>query len=84
MQWVYGRNFLHKQNTAVQQFWTMRRSGFRWMAWWYGAIAVGFALLALDHMVSHDKPWLIGVRLVIAAGFGFLSWMEFHAKNRKP
>jgi hypothetical protein len=53
------------------------------MAWWYCAIAIGFALLAVDHIISRDKAWQIGVRLVIAAGFGFLSWMEFHAKNRK-
>lgn len=54
----------------------------RWMAWWYVAIALGFGLLTIDHMVTRDKPWLIAVRAVIAAGFGFLGYMEFHAKNR--
>ena len=54
------------------------------MAWWYCAIAVGFALLAVDHIVTGDRLWLIAVRLIIAAGFGFLGWMEFHAKSRKP
>ncbi|MBV9158165.1 MAG: hypothetical protein JO097_18010 [Acidobacteriaceae bacterium] len=60
------------------------RSKFRWMAWWYSAIAIGFALLAIDHLVTGDKAWLIGVRLVIAAGFGFLALMEFRARDRKP
>lgn len=53
------------------------------MAWWYVAIAVGFGLLTIDHIVTRDKPWLIAVRAVIAAGFGFLGYMEFHAKDRK-
>ena len=53
------------------------------MAWWYVAIAIGFALLAIDHILLGDKPWLIGVRVVIAAGFGLLAYMEFHAKDRK-
>jgi len=61
----------------------MRQSGFQWMAWWYCAIAIGFALLAIEHMVTGDKAWLIGVRFVIAAGFGFLGWMEFHGKRSK-
>jgi hypothetical protein len=55
----------------------------RWMAWWYTAIAIGFALLAIDHIVTRDKPWLIAVRAVIAAGFGFLAYMEFRSKVRK-
>ncbi|MBV8811824.1 MAG: hypothetical protein JO033_24400 [Acidobacteriaceae bacterium] len=62
----------------------MRRNGVRWMGWWYCAIAIGFALLAIEHMLTGDKPWLIGVRFVIAAGFGFLGWMEFHARHPKP
>ena len=53
------------------------------MAWWYCAIAIGFALLALDHMVTGDKALLIVIRLVVAAGFAFLAWMEFRAKDRK-
>ncbi len=61
----------------------MRARGFRWMAWWYLAIAIGFALLAVDHLITRDRPWLIGIRIVIALGFGFLAYMEFHTKNRK-
>jgi len=53
------------------------------MAWWYSAIAIGFALLAIDHIMTRDKAWLIGVRVAIAAGFGLLAYMEFRAKDRK-
>jgi hypothetical protein len=60
----------------------MRRR-FQWMAWWYAAIAVGFALLAIEHLVTGDKPWLIGVRIIIALGFAFLALMEFKARKRK-
>ena len=41
-----------------------------------------FALLGIEHMVIGDKPWLIGVRFVIAAGFGFLGWMELQLDIR--
>lgn len=51
------------------------------MAWWYSAIALGFALLAIDHAITGDKPWLIGVRVVIALGFGTLAFMEFRTKG---
>ncbi len=50
------------------------------MGWWYLAIAVGFAILAIDHILTKDAPWLIAVRVVIASGFGFLAWMELRKK----
>ena len=53
------------------------------MGWWYLAIAIGFAALAIDHIVVGDKPWLIGVRFIIAAGFGFLSWTELAGKRKE-
>jgi hypothetical protein len=53
-----------------------------WLAWWYLAIAVGFVLLAIDHLLIRDKAWLIGIRLILAAGFGLLARMEF-TKRRK-
>lgn len=59
------------------------RSSFRWMAWWYAAIAIGFGLLALQHLVTGDKLWLVGVRLVIALGFALLAAMEFRANKLK-
>ena len=46
------------------------------MGWWYAAIAAGFVLLALYHVLVKDVKWLTGVRLVIASGFGLLAWME--------
>ena len=54
-----------------------RRS--RWVEWWYGSIAVGFLLLALKRAILGERASLVGVRLVIAVGFGFLSWLEFRA-----
>lgn len=56
----------------------------RWIAWWYVAIAAGFLLLAIDHMLTGDRAWLVAVRLVIAAGFGLLAYMEFRGVRRKP
>ena len=60
----------------------MSRKRAPWLAWWYLAIAVGFVLLAINHLIIRDKAWLIGIRLVLAAGFGLLSFMEF-AKKKK-
>lgn len=53
-----------------------------WLAWWYLTIAVGFGLLALDHVITRDKALPITVRLIIALGFGLLSYMEFKAIKR--
>ncbi len=53
------------------------------MAWWYSAIAIGFVLLAIDHLITRDNGWLIAVRAAIAAGFGLLAYMEFRSSARK-
>jgi len=60
----------------------VRHNGIRWLAWWYLAIAVGFVLLAIDHMIIWDKAWLIGIQLILAAGFGLLARMEFVKRRR--
>ena len=60
----------------------MIRKRIRWLAWWYLTIAVGFGLLAIDHLILRDKAWLISVRLILAAGFGLLSRMEFTKKRK--
>lgn len=57
----------------------MRRSSSRWFAWWYLAISLGFILLAIRYAIAGEKTWLIALRLVIAAGFGVLSFLEFRA-----
>jgi hypothetical protein len=44
-----------------------------WVARWYCTIAVGFALLAINRVILGEKPWLIGLRFVIALGFGALA-----------
>jgi hypothetical protein len=46
------------------------------MGWWYLTLSVGFAALAIDHVLIRDVWWSIGVRVIIAAGFGLLAWME--------
>ena len=51
------------------------------MGWWYLAIALGFLALAIDHALTRDKAWLIGIRLIISGGFGFLAWMELRRKR---
>jgi hypothetical protein len=60
----------------------MKRGRFRWSAWWYAAIALGFLLLAVSRAIQRDKPWLVGLRVIIAAGFAVLAAFEFRAKNR--
>ncbi len=62
--------------------WDLPQNYKRWLAWWYLAIAGGFAALALDHLLLHDAAWLIGLRVVLSAGFGFLAWMEFRTRKR--
>jgi hypothetical protein len=57
------------------------RSGFRWFAWWYCSIALGFVLLAIYRGLAGERPWLIGLRIVIALGFAALGAMEFKKKN---
>ena len=54
-----------------------------WMAWWYCAIALGFMLLAINRAILGERPWLIGLRFVIALGFGALAALEFRAKGRR-
>lgn len=60
----------------------MGRKRSRFLAQWYLAIAIGFALLAIDHIILRDSAWMIGIRLILAAGFGVLSRMEFTKNTR--
>lgn len=62
----------------------MRRRRSRLLAWWYVAIAVGFALLAIVHALFGEKLWLIGMHVIIALGFAALAAMEFQAQNNGP
>ena len=55
----------------------MRVRGSKLLAWWYVTIALAFTLLAADRLMQGHAAWLIGLRLVIAAGFGALAAMEF-------
>jgi hypothetical protein len=60
----------------------MRQRRNRWYAWWYLAISAGFVLLAINRALYGEKPWLIGLRIVIAAVFAVLAAIEFHARDR--
>jgi hypothetical protein len=60
----------------------MVRGRFRWYAWWYSAISLGFLLLAVNSAVVGDRVWLTLIRLVIAAGFAILAAFEFRAKSK--
>jgi len=60
----------------------MRRRRSRLLAWWYVAIASGFALLAIVYALRREKLWLIGVHIIIALGFGVLAAMEFQDQNK--
>jgi hypothetical protein len=61
----------------------MRQNVSRWLVWWYAAIALGFVLLGIVHMVMRDKAWLIAIRFVIAGGFAFLAWFEAHSRRSR-
>jgi uncharacterized membrane protein len=58
----------------------MRLRGSNLLAWWYMTIALAFVLLAADRLLGGQAAWLVGVRLVIAAGFGALAAMEFRGR----
>jgi hypothetical protein len=60
----------------------MERPSFRWFAWWYLAISLGFLLLAISRAIAGEKAWLVGIRLIIAAGFAVLSRFEFRRGDR--
>ncbi len=61
----------------------MRQNQSRWFAWWYSAISLGFVLLAVNRAIVGEKAWLVGIRLIIAAGFAVLAMLEFKTKGKK-
>jgi hypothetical protein len=61
----------------------MQQNSFPLLAWWYVTIALGFLLLAINRAILGEKPWLVGVRVVIAAGFAGLAAIEFRAARRQ-
>jgi hypothetical protein len=48
----------------------------RWFGWWYVSIGCGFVLLAVNRWLIGEGGFLIGLRVVIAAGFFLLGWLE--------
>ena len=59
-----------------------RFSRSRLYAWWYFAIALGFLLLAINRWVVGEKTWMIVLRLLIAAGFAILGYIQLNANPR--
>jgi Flp pilus assembly protein TadB len=50
--------------------------------WWYVLIGAGFVLLGVNRLLVHDRPLLIGLRWLIAAGFFLLGWIELRRRSR--
>jgi hypothetical protein len=55
----------------------------RFFAWWYFAIALGYTLLAINQGFISRSGWGVILRLVIAAGFAALGYMELRGQVRK-
>jgi len=51
----------------------------RIFAWWYFAIAAGFALLAINRWLLGERFSLVALRLLIAAGFLVLGWLTWRS-----
>jgi len=52
-------------------------------AWWYFTIALGFTLLAINQGFISRNAWAVILRLVIAAGFAALGYMEIRWRVHK-
>lgn len=52
-------------------------------AWWYFGIAAGYLALALRYHLLGGTPWLVGLRVAVAAGFALLGWMQWQAIRRE-
>jgi hypothetical protein len=55
----------------------------RFFPWWYFAIALGFALLAINQAFIGRNAWPVVLRFVIAAGFAALGYIELRSGARK-
>jgi len=54
-----------------------------WLAWWYTAIGVGFLLLAARLLLLGARAWMVALRLLVAAGFFLLAYVQFRATRRR-
>jgi len=48
----------------------------RHWGWWYLCIGLGFALLAIVHLLQGADLADISLRFAVAAGFTLLGWMQ--------
>jgi hypothetical protein len=53
----------------------------RLFAWWYFAIAAGFALLGINRWMLGERAVLIVLRFGIAAGFLILAVLTWRTKS---
>jgi fatty acid desaturase len=53
-----------------------RRKRERFYGWWYIVLGIAFAVMAAVFMTWGDPPWLVALQFVIAAGFGFLGYLQ--------
>jgi fatty acid desaturase len=65
--------------TATQQERERHRKRQRLYGWWYVIIAAAFAVMAVLYMMWGDPPWLVALQFVVAAGFGFLGYIQLKA-----
>jgi hypothetical protein len=56
----------------------VRRFESRHWGWWYLSIGIGFLLLGIVHLLDGAGFAAFALRIGVAAGFGILSWMQFH------
>ena len=54
------------------------------LGWWFVCIGTGFILLLIRGLLLGQRPWISGVRAVIAAGFLLLGWQTLRASNANP
>jgi tetrahydromethanopterin S-methyltransferase subunit C len=53
----------------------------RLLGWWYLCIATGFVLLGFSRQLKGERPWLIALRYVVAAGFFALAYLELRTRK---
>ncbi len=50
--------------------------------WWYVSIGAGFVLLGVSRLLAGERPVLVALRWLIAAGFFALGYFELVRRRR--
>jgi hypothetical protein len=61
----------------------IRRPRSQWFALWYFSISLGFVLLAIRSYLIGGKPAWVVLRLVIAAAFALLGYVELRLRKTR-